>query len=382
MIRISIGRRLLSLAAVIFTCMSLWSSHAMAHRPSDAFLILDTAPPRIAGQWDIALRDLDQVIGLDADQNGQLTWAEVKAQHVAIAAYALSRLELRRGGLLCRTHAQDQQLDRHEDLTYAVLRFEADCGGAEGPLEIVYDLLFDIDRLHRGLLQVRHGEAIHNAVLGPDNRRWQLQLEAPDLWRQAVTYLKEGVWHIWIGYDHILFLITLLLPAVLIFQDGRWEARGDRRAALIETAKVVTSFTAAHSLTLFLAASGWLVLPSALVESAIAVTVILAAVNNLRPVVRRHLWLVTFFFGLIHGVGFAGVLAELGLPAEALLLSLLSFNLGVEVGQLAIVAAFLPAASLLAGTAFYRVAALWGGSLVIAAVGLMWLAERSLSLSV
>jgi hypothetical protein len=139
---------------------------------------------------------------------------------------------------------------------------------------------------------------------------------------------------------------------------------------------VVTAFTAAHSITLSLAALELIALPSRLVESAIALSVMLAAANNLYPVVAQRRWVVAFGFGLIHGFGFASVLTELGLPADALLLSLVGFNLGVEVGQLAIVAGFLPLAYALRHTAFYRRGVFVWGSLLTLLVATIWLVER------
>jgi hypothetical protein len=119
-------------------------------------------------------------------------------------------------------------------------------------------------------------------------------------------------------------------------------------------------------------------LPSRLVESMIALSVVLAALNNLRPVVTARRWAVAFAFGLIHGFGFASVLADLGLPQGALLLSLVGFNLGVEAGQLVIVAAFLPIAYALRRGWFYRRLVFAGGSAAIALVAAVWLAERAL----
>ena len=113
--------------------------------------------------------------------------------------------------------------------------------------------------------------------------------------------------------------------------------------------KVVTAFTVAHSITLSLAALGVISLPSRLVESAIAASVVLAALNNVCPVVYGGRWIIAFCFGLIHGFGFASVLTDLGLPQDSLLLALVAFNLGVELGQLAIVAVFLPIAYALRG---------------------------------
>ena len=195
---------------------------------------------------------------------------------------------------------------------------------------------------------------------------------------QLVTYVHEGVWHIWLGFDHILFLLSLLLPAVLLRRDGVWQPARSFRASFVEVAKVVTAFTAAHSITLTLAALGLVVAAVALGESAIALSVVLAALNNVMPVVGSGRWIAAFAFGLLHGFGFAGALRDLGLPTEGLALSLAGFNLGVELGQLAIVAAFLPIAYAVRATVAYRRVVLAGGSAVIATIAAVWLAERAL----
>jgi hypothetical protein len=199
-------------------------------------------------------------------------------------------------------------------------------------------------------------------------------------WAQLAQFFVQGVWHIWIGFDHILFLLALLLPLVLVRERGRWRPVDRFGQALREVLWVVTSFTAAHSITLSLAALGLVTLPSRLVESAIAVSVVVAALNNLVPLFNHGRWMVAFGFGLIHGFGFASVLAELGLPQGALVLSLVGFNLGVEAGQLAIVSAFLPIAYLLRRTTFYRRGVLVGGSVLTMVLALVWLAERALDL--
>jgi GNAT superfamily N-acetyltransferase len=149
-------------------------------------------------------------------------------------------------------------------------------------------------------------------VLAP--QRAQQQFAAAEVSRLAQfgQYLVEGIWHIWIGFDHILFLLSLLLPAVLVHEARRWRGVGRFREALVEVLWVVTAFTLAHSITLSLAALGLIELPSRLVESAIAASVVLAAANNLKPLVEHRRWMVAFGFGLIHGFGFASVLAELG----------------------------------------------------------------------
>ena len=372
-------RALALLAAALL--LAALPAPASAHKASDSYLSLRLDGGRVSGQWDIALRDLDYAIGLDSNDDGVITWGEVRARQDAIAAYAFSRLALDAGGSPCGIHPTAQLLDDHSDGAYAILRFEADCAAAPARLGVDYTLLFDLDPQHRGLLRVEAGGATQTAVLGPAQHRWTLQTAGDPRWRALRDYVTLGIWHIWTGFDHMLFLAALLLPAVLVSRGGRWTAVASFRQALGEVLKVVTAFTLAQSITLSLAVLGWIALPSRLVESAIAASVVAAALNNLYPVVEKRLWLVAFGFGLVHGMGFANVLTELGLPDGALLISLAGFNIGVEIGQLAIVAAFLPTAFLLRRHWLYPRLALGVGSACIAALAAVWLAERSLDIS-
>jgi hypothetical protein len=388
-----------------------------AHKPSDSYLRLQAVPAeggagtRWQGQWDIALRDLDHALGLDADGNAEITWGELRQRHGEIAAYALARLELRWQGQPCRLRAGPQWVDEHSDGAYTVLPIEADCSAtapaaaASAPaaapqeaaasaagghaaatgLELRYRLFADLDAQHRGLLSLQwqaDGPAV-SAVFGPAQAVQHFEPGQASGWRAFGQYLVEGVWHIWIGFDHILFLLSLLLPAVLVWRvEGRhWVPVQGFRRATVEVLKIVTAFTLAHSLTLSLAALGWLSLPARWVESAIAASVVLAALNNLWPWMQQQRWSVALAFGLVHGFGFASVLAELGLPQQALATALLGFNVGVELGQLAIVAVFLPLAYALRATAFYRWGVMVGGSVLIALLAAAWFADRAFGLS-
>jgi hypothetical protein len=317
----------------LMALVMLLASAASAHKPSDSYLSLVVDEQRVAGRWDIALRDLEHAIGLDRDGNGAITWGEVKAKHGDIAAYALARLELSSAGSVCATAPVEYLIDDHSDGAYAVLRFIADCPAAIDALHLRYSFLFDLDPLHRGLGQVHWGDLTQTSIFSPERRTWHVQPGRSNLGQQLATYLREGVWHIWMGLDHILFLLCLLPPAA--------RRRGQHSTpAWIELVKVVTSFTVAHSITLSLAALGILNFPARLVESGIAASIVFAALNNLRPMVIRRLWLIAFGFGLVHGLGFASVLADLALPQHTLLFALLGFNLGVEVGQLMLVGLF------------------------------------------
>jgi len=357
---------------------------AFAHKPSDSYLTLDVDGATITGQWDIALRDLDFAIGLDSDQDGAITWGEVRTKHAAIASYALSRLALGPAASPCVPVVTQQLIDNHSDGAYSVLRFSATCANALPALDIGYRLFADIDPAHRGLLKLSAAGTTSSAILAADVPSRSLPLVAPSKSAQFAEYVKEGVLHIWAGFDHILFLLALLLPAVLVHSrvpGETWTAAPNFRAAFWSVFRIVTAFTIAHSITLSLAALGVISLPSRLVESAIAASVLLAALNNVRPLVVSARWAVAFVFGLVHGFGFASVLADLGLPQDSLVLALVAFNVGVELGQLAIVAVFLPIAYSMRGTRIYQRVIMVGGSLVVAMIALLWLVERAFNLS-
>ncbi len=360
----------------------LWAAvaaPAWAHKASDSYVVLQIQGAAVQGQWDIALRDIDFAIGLDTDGNGEITWGEVQAHEKDIATWALGRLTLQRGGD-CKLAVAQTLIDDHTDGAYAVLRLEGSCPAATGELLLNYRLLFDLDALHRGLLNLDLDGTQQTAVLSPDTGVLKVDAATASRLGQFGQYVVEGIWHIWIGFDHILFLLSLLLPAVLVYQAKRWQGASTFRQALTEVLWVVTAFTVAHSITLSLATLQIVELPSRWVESAIAASVVLAAANNLRPVVERRRWLVAFSFGLIHGFGFASVLTELGLPPGALALSLLGFNVGVEVGQLCIVAAFLPLAYWLRNTALYRKGVFVAGSWLTLLIALLWFTERAFNL--
>ncbi len=366
--------------ALIALLMALCLPTAWAHKPSDSYLTITVKAAAASGQWDIALRDLDFALTLDADGNGELTWGEVRARHADIAAYAREHLRVTADDKPCTLDVGEQQIDEHTDGMYSVLPLALQCEAASPTrIALTYTLFADLDPQHRGLLNLVARGAARSAVLGPQQATQSFELGEIDRWRQFIDYVREGVWHIWIGLDHILFLLSLLLPSVLVWQatKKKWQAVHGFREAFVDVLKVVTAFTLAHSITLSLAALGVVELPSRLVESVIAASIIVAALNNIWPRVIGRLWMVAFGFGLVHGFGFASVLADLGLPRDALVLALVGFNVGVELGQLAIVLIFLPLAYALRRSVFYRRWIMVGGSIVIALLAAVWLVERA-----
>ena len=382
-----------ALAAVLLLVVAT----ASAHKPSDSYLRLNVpVAGAIEGQWDIALRDLDFAIGLDANGDGDITWGEVRARHSDIAAYALARLKVSADDQVCKAVAGEQLIDEHSDGAYTVLKFRLECATTPRQLVIAYSLFADIDPQHRGLLNLstrrstpdNAKDGTRTAVLSAQAGNASFELSVAAKSEQFLSFVVEGMWHIWMGFDHILFLISLLLPAVLMlpktqpWRGPRWLAVPRFKPAVVEVVKIVTAFTLAHSITLTLATLQVVALPSALVESTIAASVVLAALNNVWPFFQGKRWMVAFGFGLIHGFGFASVLADLGLPQDALLLALVAFNVGVEVGQLAIVSVFLPLAYALRRTRFYRTAVFKGGSCLIALLAAVWFVERAFAIEI
>jgi hypothetical protein len=411
---------------------------ALAHKASDAYVTLRVSGADVAARVDVALRDLDRDLDLDADADDRLSWREVRTRWDDIAALARDGILLEADGHACTADASTPAtpaLAEHSDGRYAVLRLAWHCAAPVQRLSVDYRLFSHTDPTHRGIVRyARDSQPLQLAVMSPGAGRERLRLpelvvapvQAPAVPSTAAAprasggsssalpqpvatastsaapaaevevddaspfaafggFVREGVHHILIGYDHILFLLSLLLPAVWQRRREvdpatgqartRWVPASDWRQALVGVLKVVTAFTVAHSITLALSVFDVVNPPSRWIESTIAASVVLAALNNVWPVIAEARWKLTFVFGLVHGFGFASALKDAGLARGDLASPLLGFNLGVEIGQLCIVALVLPLAWSLRGTRTYR-GAFAGGSLAIAGVAALWLVQR------
>jgi hypothetical protein len=354
-------RRLQSVFALLGALtMLLLAQPAQAHKSSDAYLQMEADPQRLTVRWDIALRDLDVALDLDADGDGQLSWGEIRSSLPRIEQYVLPRLAVHD----CDLRLINTGLERRNDGAYLVLYLAANCVLAPSPV-IGYTLFADIDATHRGIAKiVRLGQAPQLLMLDPGlSALATVTVTATTVapaTRPRWQFIREGIRHILTGYDHVLFLLCLLIPAVMRCTPAGLQPLHALREALIPVLGIVSAFTVAHSITLGLAASKLVVLSPALIEPAIALTIMLAALDNIRPIFPVRRLFVAFFFGLIHGFGFADVLAELQLPVREFVAALLQFNVGLELGQLLIVSA---AIALLFGIRRWR----WYGAVVVRA---------------
>jgi hypothetical protein len=354
------------IAVVAALASWLAAAPAWAHKPSDAHLRLAVDGATITGRLDIAVRDLDGALAVDRDGNGEITWAELTGAAPRIADYVERRLALAAHGSPCALHLGPGGLAELSDGAYWALELSAVCPREPSSIDVGYALLFDLDSMHRGLVHVAG-----QTVIIRDARPVRVELDEVT---SFASFVREGVWHIWMGIDHILFLLCLILPAVFQRRTQRWRAADSLRDVCREVFEIVTAFTLAHSITLVISAIGLIALPSRFVETAIALSVVAAALNNLLRTVDAR-WAVAFALGLLHGFGFSSVLIDLGLPSHELIGALLGFNLGVELGQAAIVVALVPALFWIRRTVAYQ-ALLWAGSGAVAVIATLWSYQR------
>jgi HupE / UreJ protein len=367
--------RTLTIIAVLAMGLMPFSSPADAHSQSYGYLAITPGDNSVSGSLDIAVRDIDVLFDLDGDGDGQIIWREFAAREPEVTSALLREIEIGNGSAACQLTARPALVDRRGGESYIAIPFSGPCPALAGRMTVDYRVMFAADAQHRGLVAVHGSEATLSLVMTPESTQARVDLDDGTTTGFFLSYVAHGAHHILIGYDHILFLITLLLGTIVQAKGTGW------RKAFGQSVKVVSAFTLSHSLTLGLAVTGVLAIPAALAEGLIAVTIVAAAVNNIRPLLTRRIWLVALVFGLIHGVGFANVLSDLGLPQGSLLTALLAFNIGVEAGQLAIVAAVLPvlifAASRVAeGPRGIGANALNTANAAIAAVGAMWFSDR------
>ncbi|WP_237132986.1 HupE/UreJ family protein [Pseudohongiella sp. O18] len=377
-------RRLMSIFVLPLLCL-VASGNLSAHTLSDSYLNLSLDQQSVSGHWLIAVEDLELAIGLDGNADSAITWGEISQHRSQIREYAASRLTMASDGQPCSLEIGTLMIEQLNAGPFVHLPITGLCNGV-AEVTLSYSLMFDIDSAHRGILSLRSNDETYVRVFSPDTATYEIDTELPSDAEYLWTFFIEGIWHIWIGLDHILFLLALLVAIVLVKTPG---ATGQQQPANVpfstyfyDVIKVVTAFTIAHSITLILATLEVVSLPGRFVESVIALSVAISGINILYPLFRTRAWQFAFIFGLIHGFGFAGVLGDLALPQQLLFGSLLSFNIGVEVGQIAIVLVLVPILALLGRATFSRRLALGTAGLVITVFGVLWLLERSLSLSV
>jgi len=375
----------------LFAFMMLQVLFANAHAPEQGFIFLRVyESDGIEGRFEIQAEDLKKIFGWELLKEGNSIdvikphYEELKEYFLANASFNSSignhNITFKEIGVL-PTGLGD----------YVQMFFEL---GNVDPLpdtmDVTYNVAFKELPRHRGFLTMEYNwkagvinnESNISLYFTPDSPTDTLDLTKVSIWKGFVAMIRQGVWHIWIGTDHIFFLIALILPAVVWRRKEEdlsplksWKPVDKFKPAFSYIIKIITFFTIAHTITLSLAALQVVSLPGWIVESIIAFSIGLAAFHNIKPIFKGRDWVIAFIFGLFHGFGFASVLGDIGLKDEFLVYSLLGFNIGVEIGQLAIIAAIFPILYLIRKKTVYP-KILIGGSIFLIIASIYWIIER------
>lgn len=367
--------RFASVAAALCVCCILAAPKAESHESSTSYLKLDArADGSLNGSFDAGVLDLSWSVPLDADGDGRVLWREVEAARPAIAALVADKLIVERGGRKCAFHVTDVLVTRHVGEPYLSLPFVGRCE-AVGLLGIRSELFFGEDSGHRTLFDVHTASGSTAGFLAGSVREWK-QSQAPNPWTTVAAFVVQGMWHVWTGYDHLAFLLSLLLPCALTVCRGAWRPADGLGVVLRDLLRIITAFTVAHSITLGLATLQVVSVSPRIVEPLIAATIVIAALLNLFPKAARLRLPLAFSFGLIHGFGFALALSELA-PVRGQIVALLAgFNIGVELAQLSVVLLIAPVLALLRQSAVYATRLMPAASVAVAVAGFIWLSAR------
>lgn len=359
---------------------------ASAHKGSDAYLDVRSeagADAALQFSLSVAIKDLDLVLPLDANADGQVTWGEIKAAQPAVQELLQASTGLE-GAAACPLAWTFAGLERRSDGAYQRWTSTSQCRGAHA---FRYTLLREQDATHRLLVT---GNIGGQDILST----WSPQQTGALALRQAATadaatplhtgpgtlwtYLKLGVHHLLEGYDHLAFLLALVLPLRLALGRAVPTPRAATHGASTwwTLLRTVTAFTVGHSITLILATLGLTQASPTWVEPVIALSIGVTALLNLFPLAHVRTDMLALLFGLVHGFGFAGLLTEAAAPSGLLPWALAGFNLGVECGQLLAVTGWVLLSQALVRRSWYGPVVVRGGSWALVLLSAWWFWDR------
>lgn len=393
-----LGFRLVSLFCAMFFAIFQTTLPASAHRQAESYVFFSVTDEALTGRIEATLDDINRLVPLDKDGDQIVTQQEFEARSDEVFSFFASRLSIISDGQTYAISPMSNDFLKVGFGTFAQLSFAVE-GLSPTPefVDVRYVPLTDVSNpghLGFGLIEnntrtgVTDNETYISMIFEADGESQRLSLIGDPWHKVFVDFVVHGVWHIWIGLDHILFIVALILPAVVrrrkeedqIVETNTysnvWEPVKKFRPAFLYILKIITFFTIAHSITLALAALGVINLSSRFVESVIAISIALAAYHNIQPIFKGKEWIIAFGFGLFHGFGFASVLGEKGISGDFLVPSLLGFNLGVEIGQVLIICLIFPVLFLIRKNKVYPKIITFG-SIALIFIALYWAVERA-----
>lgn len=364
---------------------------AFGHSGEESYVYLDLYDHSVEGRVEYPVGDIGEILGIEIPQDEAGAAAVVEANLDLLQGYAGDHLDLGDS-----TMDWSLDFDTYEILptafgTYVVLHFDVADEFPEGPprnFTVTYDGVLESKPERSALLIIGtdwgsgtfNNEASSLLTFTPETTTQEIQLDDPSFFAGFSGVVGLGVEHIEIGSDHILFIFALVLPAVLIFTTKKgWEPATSFGSSLWTVLKIATAFTIAHTITLTLGGLGIVEISPRIVEPLIAISIVLAALHNIRPKFFNKEWMIAFGFGLVHGFGFASLLSGLGLDRANRAVSLLGFNLGIELGQVAIIIMVFPLLFLLRRTRAY-LTLMKIGSWALAIIASMWFIDRVFSI--
>ncbi|MFW2405971.1 MAG: HupE/UreJ family protein [Gammaproteobacteria bacterium] len=378
-------KKVLIRVSCILLVMAL-TTIAFAHSLGQTYLYLGLSESRIDVRFEVGPQDLNLALGLDLPTDHTMTMADIEPHSRRIVDYLISKSAFAPNGEPRQIVFKEHTIRDTQTLQFVLSSFVIEELAAPPEyVDIEYAVLLDEDSDQTGLLVVENdwkshtfeNEAGVSLTFDQGSRAQRLDLAQSTILRGLNAMIGLGMQHILEGIDHVLFLIAILLPAVVRREGDRWAPVPRFRSALWHVAKIVTMFTIAHSITLSLAALGILNVPPRVVESVIAASIVVAALDVFFPILGKRIVLIIFLFGLFHGAGFASVILSMNIHPDYIVWTLLGFNVGVELGQLAIVLVAFPVLYLLRSNVLYlRYGMPAVASLLIVVAG-YWFIERA-----
>lgn len=354
-------------ALALFVAAMIIPTRASSHEVGLSRGTYSAEGDHVQAEMVLSRREAMSVISsLDADHDGQVTEDEVVAARPAIKKAITDRVLVFSADVPCAGSLDAVTLAEQDGI---VFRATYTCPAPIAHAKIDLALLDDLAHGHRHIARATVGAQVAEKVISRSQRTFELDAssaghsQAQPQQRDHLSLFLLGVEHILTGYDHLVFLLGLVLVG------GRW------RSLLW----VVTAFTVAHSITLGLAALGVWAPRSSIVEPAIALSIAYVGVENFFVKNAEKRWRITFPFGLIHGFGFAGALREVALPRADVPAALFLFNAGVEVGQLGVLAIVLPLLALLRKRRWFEEVGVRVASVIIVVAGIVWFVARIVS---
>jgi hypothetical protein len=385
-----IVHKLALLFVVFITAVSFQASDASAHASGENYVWINLEENGLSGRFDLPVDDIETTLGTELPEDPQERLKIVQDNAEQIQSYIRENFEFSKDGQPIAFEFGQATLSEGAENRFIAFPFTTDAVSITDTVDLRNDLFLSWDSpLYRSLAvieydkqrSIEYPEDYAVLAFGPTKREQTLDFSNLEPVLTPGEFVWQGILHVLAGPDHVLFLLGLLMTSVLVLRPVRqWEPVEAVGPALWNAIIIVTVFAIAHSLTLTLTVLGIIQPNIQFIETLIAFSIVAVAVNNLYPIIDAGRWLLIVFFGLFHGMGFASAMSDLQFRLVEPVKILFNFNIGIEIGQLIILAIVLPILYLIRKTTAFRPWIFWGVNIFIAVVAGYWTITRALGL--